>query len=96
MQTTVPTGDDVVAVPNLLDQMTSLLQMELEAENEAMSSNVSNQCHTRFTIQSRSVSYYSAQISRTSQFYSTRKYQLLVLSTAMVKRIKDKNLSLNK
>jgi len=48
--TTVPTGDDVVAVLNLLDQMTSLLQMELEAENEAMSSNVSNQCHTSFPL----------------------------------------------
>ena len=28
MQTTVPTPDDVVAVSNLLDQMTSLLEME--------------------------------------------------------------------
>ena len=27
-QTTVPTPDDVVAVSNLLDQMTSLLEME--------------------------------------------------------------------
>ena len=28
LQTTVPTPDDVVAVSNLLDQMTSLLEME--------------------------------------------------------------------
>ncbi len=29
---TVPSGDDMVAVLNLLDQMTSLLQLELQAE----------------------------------------------------------------
>ena len=93
MQTTVPTGDDVVAVLNLLDQMTSLLQMELEAENEAMSSNLSSQCHTRFTIQSRLV-LLSSNIKNISILL------LLIIPIvrliAMVKRIKDKNLSLKK
>ena len=41
-QTTVPTADDVVAVLNLLDQMTSLLQMELQAESEMQSSQSNN------------------------------------------------------
>lgn len=34
LQDTVPSGDDIVAVVNLLSQMTSLLQMELEAERQ--------------------------------------------------------------
>ena len=37
IQETVPTPDDMVAVLNLLDHMTSLLDLELEAERGSSS-----------------------------------------------------------